>query len=159
MTNNDRKTFMSAAIQLASDNVETGSGGPFGAVVVLDGQIIARGNNRVTVDNDPTAHAEIVAIRQASKVLGSFQLTNCDIYCSCEPCPMCLGAIYWARPARVFFAANRHDAAKAQFDDSFIYEQLNLDNDDRAIPMQQFMRDEAVTIFEQWLDSNRKIPY
>ncbi len=150
---------MSAAIQLASDNVGTGSGGPFGAVVVLNGKIIARGNNRVTVDNDPTAHAEIVAIRQASKVLGSFQLTDCDIYCSCEPCPMCLGAIYWARPARVFFAANRHDAARAQFDDSFIYEQLNLDNDVRTIPMQQFMRDEAVAVFDQWTDSNRKTPY
>lgn len=150
---------MSAAIQLASDNVKTGNGGPFGAVVVLDGKIIARGNNRVTVDNDPTAHAEIVAIREASKLLGSFQLTNCEIYCSCEPCPMCLGAIYWARPARVFFAADRHDAAKAHFDDSFIYEQLNMDNGDRTIPMKQFMRDDAVTVFEQWDDSNRKTPY
>lgn len=159
MINTEQKKFMSAAIQLASDNVKTGNGGPFGAVVVLDGKIIARGNNRVTVDNDPTAHAEIVAIREASKLLGSFQLTNCEIYCSCEPCPMCLGAIYWARPARVFFAADRHDAAKAHFDDSFIYEQLNMDNGDRTIPMKQFMRDDAVTVFEQWDDSNRKTPY
>ena len=159
MTNTDQKKFMQEAIRLAADNVNTGNGGPFGAVVVLNGKIIGRGSNRVTVDNDPTAHAEIVAIREASKHLGSFQLTDCDIYCSCEPCPMCLGAIYWARPARIFFAAGHHDATDADFDDSFIYEQINLDHDQRSIPAQQMMREEALGVFEKWTVSNRKTPY
>ncbi|MDD3744692.1 MAG: nucleoside deaminase [Lentimicrobiaceae bacterium] len=159
MPNSEQQKFMSAAIDLANDNVRSGAGGPFGAVVVLNGEIIARAGNRVTVDNDPTAHAEVIAIREACKKLGTFQLEDCEIYCSCEPCPMCLGAIYWARPARVFFAADRHDAANAEFDDSFIYEELNLDNENRSIPMKQFMRNEALIVFDHWKDSNLKIPY
>src|SRR5512138_2914045 len=123
--------FMSRAIALSIENVTTGMGGPFGCVVVRNGQIIAEGANRVTATNDPTAHAEVVAIREACRRLGGFQLTDCEIYSSCEPCPMCLGAIYWARPARLFFASTAEDAARAGFDDRFIYEQLEVEYADR----------------------------
>ncbi|MBI3663952.1 MAG: nucleoside deaminase [Acidobacteria bacterium] len=150
---------MQRAIALAMDNVRSGRGGPFGAVVVKDGAIIAEGANCVTAVNDPTAHAEIVAIRAACRALGTFQLTACDIYTSCEPCPMCLGAIYWARPAHVFFAATAADAAAAGFDDSFIYEQLPLPTEQRKIPMMPLMREQALAAFRAWLDTPGKIPY
>ncbi|MCB9015456.1 MAG: nucleoside deaminase [Lentimicrobiaceae bacterium] len=151
--------FMAEAIRLAGLNIENGNGGPFGAVIVKDGQIIARGSNHVTIWNDPTAHAEVVAIREACKQLDSFQLDGCEIYCSCEPCPMCLGAIYWARPAKVYFAAGREDAAKAGFDDNFIYEEINVPIEKRSIPTHQFMRQEAIEIFKHWVKSDVKIPY
>src|ERR1043165_7682443 len=122
----DRNEFIQKTIQLAVENVKSGRGGPFGAVVVKDGQIIATGTNQVTSILDPTAHAEVVAIRRACQALGHFELTACEIYCSCEPCPMCLGAIYWSRPERVYFAASGADAADAGFDDSFIKQQIML---------------------------------
>src|SRR5947199_2450909 len=127
--------FMRRAIALALENVHSGSGGPFAALIVKDGHIVAEGTNRVTRTNDPTAHAEVVAIREACRVLGDFQLPGCDLYTSCEPCPMCLGAIFWARPARVFFAATHDDAAAAGFDDSFIYRQIAVPHAQRSIPM------------------------
>jgi len=151
--------FMAEAILLAEQNIGTGKGGPFGAVIVKNGEIIARGSNHVTSWNDPTAHAEVVAIREACKHLNSFQLDGCEIYCSCEPCPMCLGAIYWARPEKIYFAAGREDAAKAGFDDDFIYREINTELPDRTIPTQQFMRTGAVKVFNQWIDSDIKIPY
>ena len=126
--------FMKEAIRLATENVRAGRGGPFAAVVVKDGHIIASGTNSVTSTNDPTAHAEVTAIREACRALGTFQLSGCEIYTSCEPCPMCLGAIYWARPDRVFYAATASDAAAAGFDDSFIYEELKL----RRLPSGRF---------------------
>ena len=132
--------FMARAIELATENVRTGRGGPFAAVVVKDGRIIAEGANRVTSSNDPTAHAEIVAIREACRALGNFQLAGCDVYTTCEPCPMCLGAIYWARPARVFYAATAADAALFGFDDSFISRELQRPIAERKIPTQQMMR-------------------
>ncbi len=141
---------MKRAIELAIDNVRSGRGGPFGAVVVKDGVVIAVGTNRVTSTNDPTAHAEIVAIREACRALNQFQLTGCEIYSSCEPCPMCIGAIYWARPARVFYAGTAADAAASGFDDSFIYQQLPLPATERRIPMVQLMRDEALNAFREW---------
>lgn len=154
-----RNEFMQRAIALAIDNVLSGRGGPFGAVVVKDGKIIAEGANCVTSTNDPTAHAEVVAIRAACRALGAFQLAACDIYTSCEPCPMCLGAIYWARPARVFFACTAGDAAAVGFDDSFIYQQLWLPLDLRKIPMVALMREEALAAFRAWREKSDKIPY
>lgn len=150
---------MSEAIKMAQLNLTHNNGGPFGAVIVKDGSIIARGSNQVTVWNDPTAHAEVVAIREACKLLNDFQLTGCDIYCSCEPCPMCLGAIYWARPNRIFFAANRNDAANAGFDDAFIYNELTLNTDNRLIPTLQIHREAALEVFTDWKKLDRKIPY
>src|SRR6478672_7685397 len=126
--------FLKQAIELAVENVRR-NGGPFGALVVRGGVVIATGCNQVTSTNDPTAHAEVVAIREACRVLASFQLSECDIYSSCEPCPMCLGALYWARPARIFFAATQHEAAAAGFDDSFIYREIQTPPDKRTIPM------------------------
>jgi tRNA(Arg) A34 adenosine deaminase TadA len=142
--------FMKRAITLATENVKSGGGGPFGVVIVKDGRVIASGTNRVTSTNDPTAHAEIVAIREACRALGDFQLTGCEIYTSCEPCPMCFGAIYWARPARVFFAATAQDASAAGFDDSFILEELRRSIAERKIPTQQMMREEALAAFDAW---------
>ena len=153
------KKFMMEAIALSRQCLETGLGGPFGAVVVKDGEIIGRGRNMVTSDNDPTAHAEISAIRDACKNLKSFQLTGCEIYTSCEPCPMCLGAIYWARPSKVYYAASQKDATKAGFDDSFIYKEFKLLPTERAIPAIQFDREEAVAIFDEWIKWNDKINY
>lgn len=150
---------MAEAIRLARQNITSGLGGPFGAVVVKNGEIIARGTNRVTCDNDPTAHAEVVAIREACKTLDSFQLDECEIYCSCEPCPMCLGAIYWARPARIYFAAGRNDAADAGFDDNFIYKEIGANINERKIPASQILRNEAVEVFREWKESDIKIPY
>ncbi len=149
---------MAKAIELSLENVRTGRGGPFGAVVAKAGAIIASGANLVVSAGDPTAHAEIVAIRNACKALGDFQLTGCELYSSCEPCPMCLGAIYWARPERFFFAGTRQDAAAAGFDDSFIYEQIAMPAGERAIPAFQLMREKALEAFELWkrLDFSRK---
>jgi guanine deaminase len=150
--------FMRRAITLALDNVRCG-GGPFGAVVVKDGGIIAEGANRVISNNDPTAHAEVVAIREACRALGAFQLTGCDLYTTCEPCPMCLGAIYWARPARVFYAGTAADAAAAGFDDAFIYDELKSAHSARRIPMAQLLRDESLSIFSAWKQQENKTSY
>ncbi len=151
--------FMREAIKLSIDNVKSGKGGPFGAVIVKDGKIIAHGTNEVTSSNDPTAHAEVVAIRNACKMLGTFQLDNCDIYTSCEPCPMCLGAIYWSRPARLFFANTKKDAADINFDDQIIYQELEIPYQDRKLFTQQLLREEALEAFKLWSNSNNKIEY
>lgn len=150
---------MLEAINLAASNLKNGNGGPFGAVVVKNGEIIGKGSNTVTSSNDPTAHAEINAIRDACKNLGHFQLDGCEIYSSCEPCPMCMGAIYWARPAKLFFAANRKDAEMAGFDDSKIYQELSLDFNEREIPNEQMLRNEALEVFEKWNQLDNKIQY
>jgi tRNA(Arg) A34 adenosine deaminase TadA len=155
----DPISFMQRAINLAVENVRLGHGGPFGAVVVKDGRMIAEGTNLVTSSNDPTAHAEVVAIRRACTVLGTFQLDGCTLFTSCEPCPMCLGAIYWARPAGMFFGATHKDAAAAGFDDSFIYQQTRLPVEQRRIPTKQLLGDEALAPFEEWLKSAQKILY
>jgi guanine deaminase len=151
--------FMRRAIALALENVRSGRGGPFAALVVKDGRILAEGANRVTTTNDPTAHAEVVAIREACRKLGDFQLSGCDLYTTCEPCPMCLGAIYWARPARIFYACLAADAAAAGFDDAFIYEELKRPLDARRIPMQQLLRDESLEIFSLWKRQENKTAY
>src|SRR5246127_3940523 len=145
-----RNSFMARAIELSLENIHAGRGGPFAAVVVKDGKIIAEGTNCVTSTNDPTAHAEVVAIRAACKHLGNFELKGCEIYTTCEPCPMCLGAIYWARPARVFYAATAADAAGAGFDDAFIYEELKTAPTARRIPMTQLLREDSLEIFLAW---------
>lgn len=159
MTADDDKFFMVRAIELARLGVEQFLGGPFGCVVVKDGVIIGEGNNSVTSTNDPTAHAEIIAIREACKSLESFQLTGCTIYTSCEPCPMCLGAIYWARPEKVFFACTRDDAAAIGFDDDFIYEELVKANTERELVLTNLMRDEALEVFRDWSAKTDKIEY
>lgn len=151
--------FMRRAIALAMENVRTGSGGPFAAVIAKEGRIVAEGANRVTTTNDPTAHAEVVAIREACRNLGDFQLAGCDLYTTCEPCPMCLGAIYWARPARVFYACVAADAAAAGFDDAFIYEELVRTHADRRVPMQQLLREESLQIFWAWRQQEKKTLY
>jgi len=140
------------------DNVRRG-GGPFAALVVRDGIVIGTGVNQVTRANDPTAHAEIVAIREACRVLGDFQLSGCEIYTSCEPCPMCLGAIYWARPARLYFAATHDDAAAAGFDDAFIYQQLSVPHAQRAIPMLQVPTEAATRPFQEWVNVAERVKY
>jgi tRNA(Arg) A34 adenosine deaminase TadA len=150
---------MQEAIALSLKSVRSGKGGPFGAVVVKDGEIIASGHNQVTSTNDPTAHAEVVAIREACKVLRSFQLTGCELYTSCEPCPMCMGAIYWARPDRVYYANTKADAAKIGFDDQFIYDELDLLISKRQLPITQIMRDEALIAFQEWTDKADKVEY
>jgi guanine deaminase len=153
-----KEHFMREAIALAIKNVAEG-GGPFGCVIVKDGQVIARGVNRVTQTNDPTAHAEVVAIRAACQALGDFQLTGCELYSSCEPCPMCMAAVYWARPERVYFGATKDDAGRAGFDDSLIYEEFALPYAQRRIPVAQLGRDEALKAFEAWAKSPNKIRY
>ncbi|HQP90554.1 MAG TPA: nucleoside deaminase [Bacteroidales bacterium] len=158
MNKNDDIYFLKLAIELAKENVKNG-GGPFGAVIVKDGQIIAKGTNRVTSHNDPTAHAEIVAIRQACEKLNDFQLTDCIIYSSCEPCPMCLGAIYWARPKKLVFAADKFDAANAGFDDSMIYDEIQLPYNDRHLETINLRIDESLQPFELWMSENDKITY
>jgi len=155
----DHNRFMARAISLSIDHVKQGEGGPFGAVIVKDNDIIAEGVNLVTQTNDPTAHAEIVAIRAACSKLNDFQLTGCTLYTSCEPCPMCLGAIYWARLETIFFGNTKIDAAYIGFDDSFIYKELKLTLEYRSIPMIQLMRDEAQEAFILWCSSYKKIPY
>jgi len=158
MSEQDRQ-YMSQAIDLAREGMMANAGGPFGAIVVKDGEVIGRGNNRVTSTNDPTAHAEVIAIREACSTLGAFQLDGCSIYTSCEPCPMCLGAIYWARPAKVFFACTRDDAAKIGFDDNFIYEELEKANDEREMNLVSLMRDEALEVFNSWAAKPDKVEY
>jgi tRNA(Arg) A34 adenosine deaminase TadA len=154
----NNEQFMREAIDLAVKNVATG-GGPFGCVVVLAGSVIARGVNRVTQTNDPTAHAEVVAIREACQSLDNFQLIGCELYSSCEPCPMCLAAIYWARPSRVYFAATKDDAAEAGFDDSLIYQEIAVPHERRKIPIVQMSRDEALQAFVAWAKSPNRIRY
>ncbi len=154
-----QEKFMREAIRLSIENVNYGNGGPFGAVIVKDNKIIARGVNKVTTDNDPTAHAEVVAIRNACKELGSFQLDGCEIYTSCEPCPMCLGAIYWARPDKLYYANTKKDAAEIDFDDNFIYQELELPYGERKLKTIQLLRDEAIEAFELWKNSNDKVEY
>jgi guanine deaminase len=151
--------FMTRSIELAIENVRSGRGGPFGAVVVREGEIVAEGANSVTATNDPTAHAEMIAIRRACAALKVFELRDCEIYSSCEPCPMCLGAIYWARPARVYFAATAADASKAGFDDSLIYSEILQPYARRKIPMVQLMRAEATEPFRAWERQPNKIMY
>ena len=151
-------SFMKQAIELALANVRR-EGGPFAALVVKDGIVIATGANQVTRANDPTAHAEIVAIREACRVLGDFQLSGCEVYTSCEPCPMCLGAIYWARPERVFFAATHQEAAAAGFDDSFIYRQIAVPHSERSIPMIHVVDEHATQPFEEWTGKPDKTEY
>jgi len=158
MTVNDRK-FMLEAIRLAQNGVDSDAGGPFGAVVVKGDEIVGRGWNQVTSSNDPTAHAEIMAIREACKNLDSFQLDGCVLFTSCEPCPMCLGAIYWARPERIFYACDRKDAAKVGFDDQFIYDEVARDLGERKIETINLLRDEALTVFENWEKKSDKIEY
>jgi guanine deaminase len=142
--------YMQQALQLAESGMINHEGGPFGCVIVKQDLIVGRGNNRVLVTNDPTAHAEIVAIRDACSNLGTFQLEDCEIYTSCEPCPMCLGAIYWARPKIVYYACTRHDAASANFDDSLIYEELSLPVELRKIRMECLARNEGIGLFAKW---------
>lgn len=151
--------LMRRAIALALENVRSARGGPFAALVAKDGKVIGEGANSVTATNDPTAHAEIVAIRAACRALGTFQLTDCELYTTCEPCPMCLGAIYWARPARVFYAGIAADAADAGFDDAFIYEELQRPLESRRIPMTQLMREESLAIFAAWKRQANKTQY
>jgi guanine deaminase len=151
--------FMTEAVRLSLQNMQTEEGGPFGAVIVKDGKIIAKGNNQVLKENDPTAHAEVVAIREACKALGTFQLEGCELYTSCEPCPMCLGAIYWARPSKVYYANSRQDAANIGFDDAFIYEEINLPFAQRAIPMIHLPHEDAFKAFEKWQEKNDKTLY
>ncbi len=150
---------MQKAIDLSRQNVKDGKGGPFATVISRDGAVIASGTNSVTSANDPTAHAEIIAIREACRVLNSFQLAGCEIYTTCEPCPMCLGAIYWARPDKVYFANTRDDAARIGFDDLFIYEELGRPLDSRRIPMVQKMHDDALTVFREWEMKLDKVKY
>lgn len=150
---------MRRAIELAQDGMNAGAGGPFGAVVVKDGEIVGEGFNRVTSTKDPTAHAEVVAIRNACEKLNSFQLDDCTIYTSCEPCPMCLGAIYWTRPAKIFYAATHEDAARVGFDDRFIYEEIKKPIEKRQIETVNLLRAEGLTVFENWAGKTDKTEY
>jgi tRNA(Arg) A34 adenosine deaminase TadA len=151
--------FMARAIALAIENVRSGQGGPFGAVIVNDGNIIAEGANQVTLTNDPTAHAEVLAIREACRRFANFELKGCELYTSCEPCPMCLGAIYWSRLSRVYFGSLAADASRAGFDDSFIYREIAQQHSERGIPMVQMMREEALAAFRAWQEKSDKIRY
>jgi guanine deaminase len=155
----EHERFIKEAIKLAVENVPSGKGGPFGAIIVKNGEIVGRGQNQVTSATDPTAHAEIVAIRDACRNLNDFQLTDCIIYSSCEPCPMCLGAIYWARPKMIVFAADNKDAAKAGFDDSYIYKEVNLPIEQRNIPTINIRPETAFDPFQLWIDHEIKKPY
>lgn len=150
--------FMRQAIELAVENIKNG-GGPFGAVIVKDGAVVATGANRVTANNDPTAHAEVCAIRAACTKLGTFDLSGCVIYTSCEPCPMCLGAIYWAHIDKIYYGANQLDAANVDFDDSFIYRELELTPDKRNKPVENILHDEAQAPFRAWHEKEDKIRY
>jgi tRNA(Arg) A34 adenosine deaminase TadA len=151
--------FMKAAVNAALKGMDNNEGGPFGCVVVKDGEIVGRGNNKVTSTNDPTAHAEVNAIRDACKNLNSFQLEGCEIYTSCEPCPMCLGAIYWARPDKVYYGSNQIDAANIGFDDEFIYKEIPLPYTERSIPFQQLGREVALEAFIKWEEKEDKTEY
>jgi tRNA(Arg) A34 adenosine deaminase TadA len=153
------KTFMQEAIELSRAGVENNAGGPFGCVIVKDNKIIGRGHNQVTSTNDPTAHAEIVAIRDACKNLGTFQLEGCEVYTSCEPCPMCLGAIYWARPTVIYYGNTRNDAADIGFDDSMIYDEMKAHINERKIPVINLGREDAQKIFVEWINKKDKTSY
>ena len=153
-----KNKFMLKAIELSISSAN-GTGGPFGCVIVKDDKIIAEGSNKVTFSNDPTAHAEIVAIREACKKLNTFNLSGCDLYASCEPCPMCLSAIYWSHVGNIFYANTREDAKKINFDDSLIYSEISKKNEDRKIPIKQMLRDEALKAFEIWNKKTDKIEY
>jgi len=162
MKNKDRKSdsyFMQRTIDLSLDGMNSEDGGPFGAIIVKDSEIIAQGNNQVISENDPTMHAEIVAIRRACKKLDTFDLSGCTLYTSCEPCPMCLGAIYWAHLDKVYYANTKEDAAKIGFDDAFIYEELDLDKNKRKLPMQQLSREQAIQVFQKWEEKEDRIEY
>lgn len=150
---------MQEAVTAALKGMQNNEGGPFGCVIVKDGKIIGKGNNKVTSTNDPTAHAEVTAIRDACKNLGSFQLEGCILYTSCEPCPMCLGAIYWARPEKVYYGSTKTDAAHIGFDDDFIYEELKLPYADRSIPFEQLAPEVAITPFQEWATKEDKTEY
>jgi guanine deaminase len=154
-----REDLMRRAVALSAEKMRAGLGGPFGCVIARDGEIIAEGSNHVTSANDPTAHAEVVAIREACRKLGTFSLEGCELYTSCEPCPMCLGAIYWARLDRVYYANTRVDAAAIGFDDDHIYRELDKPIGDRAVPFIQMALPEARQIFREWLEKTDKIPY
>ena len=151
--------FMQLAIRLATENVRSGVGGPFGAVVVRNGEVVSTGVNRVTADNDPTAHAEVNAIREACRALGTFQLPGCVLYTSCEPCPMCLGAIYWVRLDSVYFGNTCHDAAEVGFDDHFIYEELAVPREKRKLSMVRLLPEHAIESFRAWQEHQSKIAY
>ena len=151
--------FMREAINLAIEGMRGNKGGPFGAVVVKGGEIIGRGRNAVTTSNDPTAHAEVVAIREACKNLNTFQLDGCEIYTSCEPCPMCLGAIYWARPSKLYYACSKSDAADAGFDDDFIYKEIDLPISERKISFVQLLQEEAQEVFDEWKKKEDRVDY
>jgi guanine deaminase len=151
--------FMARAIELSIENVQSGRGGPFAAVIVKDGAIVAEGANQVTLTNDPTAHGEVIAIREACARLGTFELKDCEIYTSCEPCPMCLGAIYWARLKKIYFANTAADAAQIGFDDSFIYREFAQAQSQRSIPVVPIMREQALAAFRAWQQKQDKIPY
>jgi guanine deaminase len=159
MNTEQQEAFMREAIALSLSNIKTCKGGPFGAVIVKNGEIIARGANNVTSTNDPTAHAEVVAIRKACERLQTFQLTGCEIYASCEPCPMCLGAIYWARLDKLYYANTKTDAAAINFDDKFIYEELEKPLEQRTLFTRQLLRDEALEAFKKWSQTDEKIEY
>jgi tRNA(Arg) A34 adenosine deaminase TadA len=157
--NSQQQAFLRLAIEEARKGMNEGQGGPFGCVIVKDGKVLVATHNKVLSTNDPTAHAEVVAIREACSLLKDFQLTGCEIYASCEPCPMCMGAIYWARPAVVYYAASRQDAAAAGFDDSMIYEELNVSYPDRVIPFHFHPATEATSVFTEWIDRETRTPY
>ena len=154
-----KEEYMQAAIAESKRGMDNNEGGPFGAVIVKDGKIIGKGNNRVTSSNDPTAHAEVTAIRDACKRIENFELDGCEIYTSCEPCPMCLAAIYWARIDCIYYANTKQDAADIEFDDDFFYQELDKPIDKRTIPMKQMMRKEALEVFTAWTNKVDKIPY
>lgn len=155
----DHDKFIREAIRLSREPMQKGAGGPFGAVIVKDSKIIARGWNQVTSGNDPTAHAEVVAIREACKKLEDFSLVGCTIYTSCEPCPMCLAAIYWARLDRIYYSNSRADAADINFDDDFLYKEISLAIEHRSLPMTQLLRDEAIKVFKEWQAKVDKVEY
>lgn len=156
---NDRTKHMKRAIELSRHNMNAGHGGPFGAVIVRDGKIIGEGWNKVTSTNDPTAHAEVEAIRDACKKLGTFELKDCEIYTSCEPCPMCLAAIYWARIGRIYYGNTRDDAAAIQFDDEFLYREIATPMHLRVVPIEPLLRDEALLVFSEWTAKMDRTPY
>jgi len=155
----DREALMRRAIALSRQHMAANAGGPFGAVIARDGEIVAEGWNQVTSTNDPTAHAEMVAIRHACTTLGTFRLDDCEIYTSCEPCPMCLSAVYWARLPRLFYANSRSDAAAIGFDDALIYDQVALPIDQRSIPMQRLLAEDAGAVFRDWATKSDKVRY
>lgn len=159
MSHSPNPAYLRRAIELATQNVLAGAGGPFAALIVRDGQIVAEAANSVTTTNDPTAHGEVNAIRKACEVLGTFSLAGCEIYSSCEPCPMCLAAIYWARLGAIYYGSNQQDAAKAGFDDAFLYEELRKTSDNRSVPAVQLLREEAWEAFATWIAVPTKIDY